>query len=233
MSIKHYIDTQRRHFHLGFISTFIFIEYYDRALHAMSPSKTDAAFVAKGQEKIVSPTSLAHLVLRTANYQEMVEFWTMFLGATIAHKDDSLAFLRYDDEHHRIAIIAIPGTLPRAGNTSGLHHVAFSFDNLAELLQAYKQRKTQGVLPTWCVNHGPTTSIYYQDPDGNMIETQVDNFDTSEDANAFMSGTLFAENPVGTDFDPEVLYSRMQSGVDEKELKRRVEIGPRRMPEWI
>jgi hypothetical protein len=91
-----------------------------------------------------------------------------------------------------------------------MHHVAFAFDTLADLLQVYQQRKAHGMLPKWCVNHGPTTSIYYQDPDGNLIETQVDNFISPEDADAFMSGPLFAENPIGTDFDPEVLQRKMQ-----------------------
>lgn len=199
----------------------------------MSPSKAEVNIAGKDQGKVLSPSSLAHVVLRTANFQAMIDFWTLFLGATVTHKNDSLAFLRYDDEHHRIAIIAVPGTLPRAGTTAGLHHVAFSFDKLAGLLQSYRQRKAHGILPTWCVNHGPTTSIYYQDPDGNLIETQVDNFDSSEDANTFMSSALFAENPIGTDFDPEELDRNMQNGVDESLLKRRVEIGPRALPEGL
>ena len=71
----------------------------------MSPSATEVNIASKGQDKVLSPSSLAHVVLRTARYQELVDFWTMFLGATITHKDDTLAFLRYDEEHHRIAII--------------------------------------------------------------------------------------------------------------------------------
>lgn len=199
----------------------------------MSPSSTEVDIVGKGNIKVLSPTSLAHVVFRTANLNTMVNFWTLFLGATVTHKNDALAFLRYDEEHHRIAIIAVPETLPRAGTTAGLHHIAFGFDNLGDLIQAFNQRKAHGILPTWCVNHGPTTSIYYEDPDGNLIETQVDNFDTLEDANAFMMSDLFAENPIGTDFDPEELERNMQNGVDERKLKMRIEIGARSMPEGL
>lgn len=45
-----------------------------------------------------------------------------------------------------------------------------------------------------CVNHGPTTSIYYRDPDGNDIETQVDNFDTTAEADEFFASEAFAIN---------------------------------------
>ena len=84
-----------------------------------------------------------------------------------------------------------------------------------------------GLPPIWCVNHGPTTSIYYKDPDGNVLETQVDNFDTAEEANGFMATEESARNPIGTDFDPEVLIERLRAGEDERGLKRSVECGPR------
>lgn len=176
---------------------------------------------------VLSPSKLAHVVLRTGQFSAMVSFYKTFLGAHATYENDFLSFLTYDSEHHRIAILHVPGTLPKAAASAGLEHIAFTFPTLAALLIAYRQRKSIGILPVWCVNHGPTTSIYYRDPDGNQIETQVDNFDFVEDANAFMRGEGFAENPLGTDFDPEVLIERLEKGEDEALLKKRVEIGPR------
>jgi hypothetical protein len=69
--------------------------------------------------------------------------------------------------------------------------------------------------------------MYYRDPDGNEIETQVDNFDTSEDANVFMMSQKFVDNPIGVDFDPEDLIRRLEAGEDEKTIKSRQEIGKR------
>jgi catechol-2,3-dioxygenase len=196
-------------------------------IEGTTPSSMPTPF----KEKVLSPISLAHVVFRTSNYDKMVTFWTSFLGATIAHSNPALTFLRYDDEHHRIAIIAVPGTTPRVPTAAGLHHVAFSFSSISDLVHAYQQRKALGILPTWSVNHGPTTSIYYQDPDHNLIETQVDNYDSVEEANKFMQSELFRENPIGTDFDPEELVQMIQSGVKEDVIKRRVEVGPRGVPE--
>lgn len=82
-------------------------------------------------------------------------------------------------------------------------------------------------MPFWSVNHGPTTSIYYTDPDCNQIETQVENFDSLEEVNAFMTGPEFDENPIGVDFDPEDLILRLERGDDEHEIKHRRNIGPR------
>ncbi|CAJ2499688.1 Uu.00g025410.m01.CDS01 [Anthostomella pinea] len=180
-----------------------------------------------GSGKVLSPASLAHVVLRTPNFKPMVAFHKAFLGAHASHETETLAFLTYDEEHHRVAIIAFTGCGEKVRNTAGLEHIAFTFKNLLDLTTAYSQRKARGMLPVWNVNHGPTTSIYYQDPDGNMLETQVDNFDTAEGANDYMSGGAFAENPFGVDFDPEDMIRRLQSGEPEVELKKRPNIGPR------
>ena len=182
--------------------------------------------------KVKSPKALAHVVFRTANYRAMVDFYRDFLGAEVTHENGTLAFLRYDEEHHRVAIIAVPGTGPRVRTSAGLEHVAFAYGSLDDLTSAYAARKALGILPSWCTNHGPTTSMYYSDPDGNKIEMQVDNFDTPDEANEFMSSKFFAENPIGADFDPDELFSKVQAGESHAALKKRVEIGPRGLPDF-
>ena len=83
------------------------------------------------------------------------------------------------------------------------------------------------------MNHGVTTSLYYNDPDGNMLETQVDNFGTAEEANEYMSSPAFTENPIGADFDPEELIKRIEAGEDDASLKMRDNVGPRGIPDFI
>ncbi|EXJ70407.1 uncharacterized protein A1O5_06475 [Cladophialophora psammophila CBS 110553] len=181
--------------------------------------------------KVLSPSTLAHVVLRTGNFKKMVDFYLDFLGGTVSYGNDFISFITYDDEHHRIAIIGTPDTGPKSYTSSGLEHIAFTFPSLSALLLAYRQRKARGISPVWCVNHGPTTSIYYKDPDGNMLETQVDNFDTVKAAKDFMNSQYFAENPIGTDFDAEELIQKIKDGVPDAELKERVETGPRALPD--
>lgn len=181
--------------------------------------------------RVLKPSSLAHVVLRTSNIKKLTDFYVNFLGGSVTHSDDSLSFITYDEEHHRIALIGIPGTPAKVPNSCGLEHIAFTFRTLADLALAYRQRKALGIDPVWSVNHGPTTSIYYKDPDGNMLETQVDNFDTVDEATAFMRGAHFGENPIGTDFDPEELIAALRRGEKESDLKKRREIGPRGMPD--
>lgn len=184
-------------------------------------------------DKVLSPTVLAHVVLRTANLQRMTHFYTTFLGGQVTHSNPTIAFITYDHEHHRIALIGIPHATPKVRNSCGLEHIAFTFPDISSLLLAYRQRKAHGMAPVWSVNHGPTTSIYYKDPDGNMLETQVDNFDSVDEAAGFMAGKHFAENPIGTDFDPEDYIRRIGAGEGEASMKKRVEIGARGLPDFL
>lgn len=184
----------------------------------------------KESDKVISPTSLAHVVLRTNNFRAMVDFYVKFLGGRVAYENDILAFLTYDHEHHRIAILDLPGTKQKDKTSCGLEHIAFTFDTLDDLVLAYQQRKKLGMDPVWCVNHGPTTSMYYEDPDGNQLETQVDNFDTNEETDKFMRSKAFAENPIGVDFEPADLIRRLEAKEDHSSIKQRPNTGPRNLP---
>jgi hypothetical protein len=90
---------------------------------------------------------------------------------------------------------------------------------------AYRQRKSKGIEPFWCINHGITISLYYHDPDKNVLETQVDVFAKSEDASAYMAGPNFEENPIGAEFDPKDFIARIKSGESFESLTKRPNVG--------
>lgn len=175
----------------------------------------------------VSPRKLAHVVFRTSRYKEVIDWHKTVLNAQVAFSNDFLTFLSYDDEHHRVAIINMPNLEPRPATAAGLHHVAFTFASLGDLMATYVRLRDLNIIPVFMINHGPTTSLYYEDPDTNNIELQIDNYDSIEDATAFFYSDAFAENPVGVEFDPEDLLARFKAGESEADLKRRPNAGPK------
>lgn len=165
----------------------------------------------------VSPCQLAHLVLRTPNYHATCEFYLTLLNARPAFANDLATFIRYDEEHHRLVITNAPKLPIPSEPVAGLAHFAFTYRSLEELLGTYLRVGARGIKPCWCINHGFTTSLYYYDPDGNQVETQYDNM-TTEQADAFMRSAYFAKNPIGVDFDPELLIERYRRGDPLSEL---------------
>jgi len=173
-----------------------------------------------------SPSLFAHFVLQTANYEAVRDWYLTVLNAQVVYDRHDLCFLTYDDEHHRLAIRHVPGLRPPRPGSWGLHHLAYAYPTLRALLSTYLRLKNQGIRPYWTINHGPTLSFYYRDPDGTQIELQVDNFRTKEEAAAFFHGDDFAVNPVGIKLDPEALIRAYEAGVPEAELARRPRMAP-------
>ena len=85
----------------------------------------------------------------------------------------------------------------------------------------YASLRDRGIRPFFCVNHGPTTSMYYRDPDGNRVELQIDNFATTEEGQAWMHSPAFDRNPIGVEYDPDELVKKFESGVPLAELVAR------------
>src|SRR5215475_4364065 len=100
---------------------------------------------------VVRPQKLAHIVRRTSRFDELVRWYCTVLGAEIVHSDGVLAFLTYDDEHHRIAIAGIPGLDEQPAMAAGTDHVAFTYGNLGDLFQTYRRLKAGGIEPFWAI----------------------------------------------------------------------------------
>jgi hypothetical protein len=175
----------------------------------------------------VAPDLIAHWVVKSARTEEMVGWYGKVFGAEIVYQDEGITFLTWDDESHRLAIIAVPKPVrflfPFAKfrrKAYGIDHIALTFISLERLLENYVRLKRLGILPVWSINHGPTISLYYEDPDGVRLEFQVENFD-AENTAAFFFTEEFAENPIGVNIDPDYLLSQLRNGVPHEELRRR------------
>jgi catechol-2,3-dioxygenase len=174
------------------------------------------------------PTKLAHVVFQTNQIGRMRDWYCATLDAQPIHENRHICFITYDDEHHRIAFIdpgplaprapALPGRAVDPAEPPGLHHVAFTYASMGAFLDNYIRLKNRGILPFRCINHGPTTSMYYRDPDGNRVELQIDNFATAQEGQDWLRTPAFAENPIGVEYDPDQLVSRFRAGVPVAEL---------------
>jgi catechol 2,3-dioxygenase-like lactoylglutathione lyase family enzyme len=171
----------------------------------------------------IAPAKFAHVVRRTTpeRYKQVVDWYLTVLGGTVVHGDDFGTFMTYDDEHHRVAVVAVPGLADAPELAVGTDHIAFTYETLADLLSTYERLKGEGIEPVWCINHGPTVSLYYADPDGSRIELQIDVFAGIAEAKAWMAESDFAQNPIGIVFDPDQMLADFKAGVAREELVKR------------
>src|SRR3954467_8953249 len=168
---------------------------------------------------MVKPVKFAHVVYQTRRFDEMIAWYRDVFEAEVVNENPALAFLTYDDEHHRFAfanldVLKPGGKSPDDRGEIGVNHVAYTYGSVGDLLDTYKRLKRAGIESYWPVHHGTTLSLYYSDPDGNRMEFQVDCC-TAEQGKALLAAT---DNPVGVMFDPEALVARLQSGEAEASL---------------
>ena len=164
------------------------------------------------------PPRLAHVVYRTRKFEQMLAWYKEMFHARVQHQNPVMAFLTYDDEHHRLAFIDLTVLQPNVEDSEsrglvGVEHVAYTYSSLEDLFETYTRLKSNGILPYWCIHHGLTVSMYYADPDGNQLEFQVDCFESKEESNAYICGPSISINPVGVEFDPEDWLTQVRAGV--------------------
>jgi catechol-2,3-dioxygenase len=189
----------------------------------------DAVAVAAGvpfamnDSQVIRP-AIHHVNLKTTRLQEMVDWYCSVLGARAVFQNEVIAFLTNDGGNHRVALVGFPGLEDDAEKIvhTGMHHSAFEYETLDELLASYLRLKREGILPGACLDHGLTMSFYYPDPDGNMVELQSDNYGDWEKSTEFIStDERFVANPIGMFVDPEKLVAARREGISPWEVHER------------
>ena len=177
------------------------------------------------------PTQIAHVALGTHRFEEMIAFYQSVFAAVVRMRNDRFAFLSFDGEHHRHALINLgplaEGSLEGWQDYSsrvGVRHVAYTMPDVEALIATYRRLRDERIArPVKCVKHGPTLSLYYEDPDGNRFEFYADVMDASAAADYMLTDT-FMDDPVGDSFDPEELCALMDSGSSYAEFVQRVDL---------
>jgi catechol-2,3-dioxygenase len=142
---------------------------------------------------------LSHLVLNTSEYEATKQWYLEVLGATVGVEttDHTACFLRTDGSHHRIGMFKVSDTdhspaMTSPGAADGVkarvNHFAFEYPTLRELLETRERLAESVIVPTVCLNHGPTMSMYYEDPSRNTVELYYDTRYTEEQIAEFYAG---------------------------------------------
>jgi catechol 2,3-dioxygenase-like lactoylglutathione lyase family enzyme len=171
--------------------------------------------------KTIRPV-LHHVNLKTTRLQEMIDWYVTVLGVEVNFQFPGGAFTSNDRANHRIAFLALPGMSEDDAKVAhaGLHHTAFEYAAFDDLMASFARLRGVGITPDVCLNHGLTMSLYYADPDGNLVELQVDNFgDWGLSTEWVRTSPAFAADPIGAVFDADQVFAAYEAGASFSQLR--------------
>jgi catechol 2,3-dioxygenase len=176
---------------------------------------------------------LQHLGMTTANTDAMLAWYRNVLGMDLVHRTGAAtgtskegqglkaAWVTNDETNHRLAFVELPGLVadPDRTHHKRLQHFAFEYRNLDDLLGTYVRLKQQGILPVLCTDSGAQIAFYYEDPDRNSVELNVDNYGDSWTSTEHLRNSPdFAKNPMGKYVDPDRMVAAREAGASPWEL---------------
>ncbi len=174
---------------------------------------------------VVNPT-LHHINLKTTRLQEIIDWYGLVVGMRVNHQFEGGAWLSNDNANHRLALLTAPEEDPQKLRHAGLHHSAFEYPSMNDLLDTYVRLKGHGIVPHACLDHGMTMSFYYVDPDGNSVELQYDEYgDWAKSTEFIRTAPEFKENPIGVPVDPDLVVAARDAGATRDDLHARAYAG--------
>ena len=101
---------------------------------------------------MVKPVKFAHVVYMTRRFEEMIAWYRNVFEADVVYENPALAFLTYDDEHHRFAFANLDVLKPGGASSGdrgeiGVNHVAYTYASAGDLLDTYARLKRTGIEP--------------------------------------------------------------------------------------
>ena len=136
---------------------------------------------------LFTPDRFAHANLYVSDMERSLAFYRDVCGLNEVYREPEInaGFLSNGASHHDIAVMQISNraavgrdgkvqnTMAR-GRVPGLNHLAFRMKSEAEMVDAYRRARENGVGIERALDHGMSHSIYLLDPDLNGVEFYAD-----------------------------------------------------------
>jgi catechol 2,3-dioxygenase len=122
--------------------------------------------------------ALTHMGIFTDNPEAMQEFYVRVLGMIVSDSGTGTLFRRRiifmtgdPHQHHQFVLVVREDGDPPGG---ALFQVSFKLRTLDELRQVAALAVANGATELQGINHGNSWSVYFRDPDQNLVEIYMD-----------------------------------------------------------
>jgi catechol 2,3-dioxygenase len=122
----------------------------------------------------------SHLTLRCRDLGKTQEFYESALGLFVIARDERRRhYFAGDPQTRRIVLALEPATdmnvpIPAPKAMYGMEHFSLEVGSFVELQDVYRRFKSLGITVDHTQDHGVTASVYFHDPDGNLMEVYQD-----------------------------------------------------------
>jgi len=187
----------------------------------------------------LTPLRIGEVILKTARFEEMRDWYQMVVGlapfferkpppGTTADalgraSDRRICFIRLALDYpyaQVLGLFEVPEVTGKPAHEPGLDHLQLRNANFDQLIERFELLRGVGIRPYRSANHGPGTSFYYHDPDGNRVELSGSNFATEREYLDYFASDSYRRNPSGIEIDPDDYAARFRAGVALAELVR-------------
>lgn len=117
---------------------------------------------------------LGHVVLKVRDLVRAERFYTEVVGLRVTGRlPTRMVFFSVpgNEDSHDLAVWKVGAdAAPPEPNQVGLFHVAWQVERPEDLETLYRQLEAKGAKLHGTMDHGTNLSVYFEDPDGNMLE---------------------------------------------------------------
>jgi catechol 2,3-dioxygenase-like lactoylglutathione lyase family enzyme len=119
---------------------------------------------------------LSHCGVYARDLDRMVAFYTETVGLVLSDRGVSsrggeLAFMTAAPGHHH-QLVVVSGRAPEGLST--VNQLSFKVPGLGPLKEMHRRARAAGITEIRQTSHGNALSIYFPDPEGNMVEVYMD-----------------------------------------------------------
>jgi catechol-2,3-dioxygenase len=117
---------------------------------------------------------LGHVVLKVRDLDRSEAFYTAVLGLAVTGRlPGRMVFFAVpgNTDSHDLGLWKVgPDAAPAAPKQVGLFHVAWQVESEEDLETFHASLVVRGIPVRLTMDHGANLSVYFEDPDGNMLE---------------------------------------------------------------
>lgn len=190
--------------------------------------------LAESTRELAAPW-VSEVVLQTSRFDEMHDWYAAVIGLPwyfentplqaavppppgdkqVRAADVRCCFMRLapDFPHGAtLALFELPWVSRVPSSDPGLNHMQLKNKDLDTLVRRLELLRAAGIVPHRSANHGPTLSFYFRDPDQNIVEFCINNFDSLQQTQAFVRSDAFRANPSGLELELGDFLARYRAG---------------------